>query len=236
MLPCAVASTPSVFHPERYPSTQSWGSQPPCCSKEAILYLKSRYPTIPPLAISDPYRVSRCKQEKRGSEIATQLDIKFDQDAYKRLRQTDGVYTLLTNLPEEYSGKDILLRYKQQFNANPRFADRKGPLGLLPLFLKEKSRLEALVFVVSVALMVYGLLEYTLRRSLKETESTVPRLYSKSPTQKPTARMLLAAFEFCSVTKEDDGESITYAVQPFNQLQALIFQHLGIDDPWGFLR
>ncbi len=181
------------------------------------------------------YRVSGRQQDHRQREIATDLEISFDREAYKRKRQTDGVYTLLTNLPLEHSGQTILLRYKRQFLSERRFADLKGPLRLRPLFLKKNRRLTALVSVISFALMVYCLLEYSIAKSLKETGSSIPRLHSKRPTTTPTARMMMDAFEFCIVTKETDGDHVHFKLPLFNELQALIVQHLGIEDPWSFL-
>ncbi len=181
------------------------------------------------------YRVTGRKQAHRDREIATDLEISFDREAYKRKRQTDGVYTLLTNLPLEHSGQAILLRYKRQFLSERRFADLKGPLRLRPLFLKKNRRLTALVSVMSFALMVYCLLEYSIAKSLKETGSSIPRLYSKRPTVTPTARMMMEAFEFCIVTKETDGDHVHFKMPPFNELQTLILHHLDIEDPWSFL-
>ncbi len=193
------------------------------------------------VAKTDLEGVIRCEISSEGQsdderETVTNLELFFDGEAYRRKRQADGVFSLLTNLPAEFSGQWIARRFLGHVSAGNRFGAPKGPLGLRSVFLEDERRQVVLAFVMFMSAMAYRLLEHAVRTSLKASGSTIPRLYTGRPTQKPTARMMLEAFEFFTVFKDVDGSDIHYSTQPFNQLQTLIFEHLGVEDPWMFLQ
>ena len=170
-----------------------------------------------------------------GDDKDMKLMIHQDKEAFKQLRQMDGVYTLLTNLPETYGIESLLVRYKRQYLSEQRFADLKGPLQLRPIFLKKNHRIVSLVSVVSIALMVYCLMEHVVRKSIKQKQTTIPDLYSRRPITEPTARRLLGAFEFYAVAKKVTDKGTEYTAPSMNDLQQQILYHLDIKDPLNFL-
>jgi len=61
------------------------------------------------------------------------------------------------------------------------------------VFLKNTGRIQALAMIMVLCLYVYAVTEYKLRKSLKETNETVPNQTGK-PTQKPTLRWIFFLF------------------------------------------
>jgi transposase len=113
----------------------------------------------------------------------------FDQDAIDAEAATDGWYALLTNLDASITAAGVLLRYKGQEAVERRYGNLKGPLAVAPLFLKNNRRIAALITVISLALLVFCLIERQARRNLAP-ETKVDGLYNRQPAR-PTGRLIL---------------------------------------------
>jgi len=90
---------------------------------------------------------------------------------------------------------EVLGRYKGQGRTVERgFRFLKDPLFFTgSTFLKRPERVMALGMVMALALLVYALGEWALRRGLAETGSSLPDGKSK-PTQRPTLRWVFQLF------------------------------------------
>lgn len=170
-----------------------------------------------------------------GEGRAMRLHFTPDGAAFRRLRQLDGVYTLVTNLSPECTPDLLLERYKRQYLSERRFADLKGPLQVRPVFLKKNRRIASLAFVLYVALLLYCLLERAARTHLAATGTVLPDPYTRRPLKQPTARRMMLAFEFYAVQRCERGEEVEYVVPRPTPLQRQIFEALGIDRPLHFL-
>ncbi len=72
------------------------------------------------------------------------------------------------------SAKDLLLAYKDQPMIEKRFAQLKTDFVVAPVFLKEVSRIQALLCVYFLALLVESLLERELRRAMEREGDREP--------------------------------------------------------------
>ena len=115
----------------------------------------------------------------------------FDQAAIDAEAATDGWYALLTNLDATATAPGVLLRYKAQEAVERRYSNLKGPLAVAPMFLKNNRRIAALITVISLALLVFCLIEREARRNLAP-ETKVDGLYNRQPAR-PTGRLILTA-------------------------------------------
>ena len=61
------------------------------------------------------------------------------------------------------------------------------------MFLKNIGRIQALAMIMVLCLYVYAVSEYKLRKSLKESNETVPS-QTRKPTQNPTMRWVFFLF------------------------------------------
>ena len=115
----------------------------------------------------------------------------FDQQAIDAEAATDGWYALLTSLDATETAAGVLLRYKAQEAVERRYGNLKGPLAVAPMFLKNNRRIAALITVISLALLIFCLIEREARRNLAP-QAKVDGLYNRQPAR-PTGRLILTA-------------------------------------------
>jgi hypothetical protein len=155
-----------------------------------------------------------------------------DQQAITTASKLDGLYALATNLPDCDDGTalaatGILDIYKDQQIAGQRHRDLKQTLRVRPVFLHNDDRIEALIAIIGIALLIFGLIEAELRAALGDGVP-LPGILPEGRAAIPTARAVLAAF---------DGTHLTYtpagiALDRLTPIQRTILAHLDIPLPW----
>ena len=94
------------------------------------------------------------------------------------------------------SAQDLLLAYKQQPMIEKRFAQLKTDFVVAPVYLKEVSRIQALLCVYFFVLLVESLLERELRRAMeREGIESLPLYPEGRACRRPTARRVIDLFE-----------------------------------------
>ncbi|MEX2080425.1 MAG: transposase, partial [Dehalococcoidia bacterium] len=166
------------------------------------------------------------------------LSWKRQQTAISQASRLDGLYALATNLPELPPGPrpgpltatGVLDIYKDQWIVEQRHRDlkRASPLRVRPVFLHNDDRIEALVGVVGIALLIFGLIEADLRRRLPAGQERLPGLLPEGRPAKPTGRNILAAFDGLAFTYTTGGPVLDRLTPTQRQILAL----LDIPLPW----
>jgi transposase len=146
------------------------------------------------------------RQQRRGRPGADTLYVKHERKRFdlahrvelERLSeeaQCDGIFPLIST-ESGMSAKDLLLAYKQQPMIEKRFGQLKTDFVVAPVFLKEVSRIQALLCVYFLALLVESLLERELRRAMeREGIASVPLYPEGRACRRPTARKVIDLFE-----------------------------------------
>ena len=102
------------------------------------------------------------------------LEYRLDREQLALEARCDGVFPLVTNddtLPE----LEMLLAYKSQPALEKRFSHLKTDFEVAPVYLKETSRIQALLCVYFLALLTESLLERELRRAMdREAIASLP--------------------------------------------------------------
>lgn len=131
------------------------------------------------------------KQERRRFDLTYRIDhIRLAEEA-----RCDGIFPLITN-EVTLSALELLLAYKQQPRIEKRFAQLKTDFVVAPVFLKEVSRIQALLCVYFFALLVESLLERELRRAMAcEGIESLPLYPEGRACRFPTARRVIDLFE-----------------------------------------
>lgn len=155
------------------------------------------------------------------------LDYRRDEPAIAKVARTDGVYALCTNLPGRLSAERVLRLYKDQQIVERRHRDLKQTLRVRPVFLHNDDRIEALVGVIGLALLVFGLIEADLRRRLGPGVR-LPGLLPEGRSALPTGRTILAAFQGLGLTYTPSG----IALDRLTHTQRQILDLLEVDLPW----
>lgn len=86
----------------------------------------------------------------------------------------------------------LLRTYKGQYGVESDFAFLKDPLIVNDLFLKTPSRIDALGMVLIIALMIWRLMERTMRAYVENSKTKLPG-WDNRTTDKPTAFMMTIA-------------------------------------------
>src|SRR5271155_256771 len=98
------------------------------------------------------------------------------------------------------------------------------------MFLQYESRIHGLVLLLSLALRLLTVVEWTLRKKLQESKETVKGLYPGQPgrqAKNPSAELLLQAFKGISlVIVEAAGQVVAHVVALTALQQKLL-------DLWG---
>jgi len=153
-----------------------------------------------------------------------------DQTAITAAGRLDGLYALATNLPGPLTATDILDIYKDQWIVEQRHRDlkRAAPLRVRPVFLHNDDRIGALLGVVGIALLIFGLIEADLRHRLPTGQQQLPGLLPEGRAAKPTGRNILAAFDGLGFTHTTTGPVLDRLTPTQRQILAL----LDIPLPW----
>jgi Domain of unknown function (DUF4277)/Transposase DDE domain len=143
----------------------------------------------------------------------------------------DGLYALATNLPDPptrpLTATDVLDLYKDQWIVEQRHRDLKQTLHVRPVFLHNDDRIHALIAVIGIALLIYGLIEADLRTALGPN-TALPGLLPEGRDAIPTARAVLTTFTDLHATYT----TTALTLDRLTPVQRLILAHLDIPLPW----
>jgi Domain of unknown function (DUF4277)/Transposase DDE domain len=155
------------------------------------------------------------------------LSYSRDPDAIAEAAASDGVYALATNLPGRLSATRVLELYKHQQIVERRHRDLKQTLKVRPIFLHNDDRIHALISIVGIALLIFGLIESQTRQALGDQDQ-LPGLLPEGRAAKPTGRNILAAFQGLGLTYTPAG----IALDRLTPTQQRILELLEIQPPW----
>jgi transposase len=112
----------------------------------------------------------------------------------------DSTFVLITSLndTQKYPEDKILKEYKEQTTVENSFRFLKSPYTLGPIFLNKPERIEALGYILLLALLVVSLLQRRVRQNL-EKEGMPLRIPGHRETLRPTVNMLLSALDTINV-------------------------------------
>jgi transposase len=145
------------------------------------------------------------RQEKRGrpghnSRYVRKERVRFSVTAHIKDQliasdeRSDGMFPLITNC-KELSLKAILEAYKFQPKLEKRHEQLKSVQNLAPVWLKNVSRVEALLFLYFIALLVHALLEREVRQGMaREGLDCLPLYPEERECKAPSTERVLAVF------------------------------------------
>jgi transposase len=136
-----------------------------------------------------------------------------------RKAEEAGCFGLLTNVPTQgemaHRAGEVLRAYKAQHGVEQNVAFLKDPVMVNSLFRQKPERIDALGLVLWLALLLWRLVERTLRVHVETTGSTLTG-WDKKETQKPTTFMLMTKFAAVFVLKVGSHRQLA---QPFSAVQ-----------------
>ena len=163
-----------------------------------------------------------------GISYRIRLEIERREDLIKKAEKEAGCFVLLTNVPlkgnEAISSRGLLDAYKAQDVVERNFGFLKDELIVNSLFLKNPARIEAFGLVLVLSLMIWRLMERTMRMFLKERQTTITG-WEKRQTAKPTSFMMTTRFLSVIVLRTSLGR---FLGNPFDDVQLAYLKSLGL--------
>ena len=151
-----------------------------------------------------------------------------EDQAIAHTARTDGIYALATNLPDKrLTATKILRLYKEQEVVERRHRDLKQTLKVRPIFLHNDDRIYALISIIGIALLIFGLIETELRKTIDDHE-LLPGLLPENRAAKPTGRNVLGVFQGLGLTYTQAG----IRLDRLTHTQRRILELLQINPPW----
>jgi len=142
-----------------------------------------------------------------------------------RLEQEAGCFVLLTSRSvAALSSAEALKLYKDQHYIEQNFAFLKDPVIINAIFLKKPERIEALGLIFVLALMIWRLIERTMRQALRENQDKVPG-WDRKPTNKPTTFMMTTKFSSVGILKIGGVRRLN---RPIDDIQLKYLEILGL--------
>ena len=140
----------------------------------------------------------------------------------KLLRDEAGCFVLLTNLlgqQADWPADELLSLYKSQIGIEKNFSFLKDPAIVNSIFLKKAERIEVLGLVLLISLLIWRLMERSMRQYVESNDCTLPG-WVRRQTKKPTAFMMTTKFSSIMVITMGKLRQLVKPLKPF-QLEYL---------------
>ena len=183
------------------------------------------------------------KRDKRGrppkgwvpekeTRYIVKLTVKPDKTALERAEKKCGMFVLVSSLGEEKKDDEEVLRmYKGQATVEGIFRLLKDPTLVASYNLKSPTRIVAFGFVVLLAVLVYTLTEYAVRKALEDGDVEPILDLRGKETRRPTAKTIAGLMSSILVVRRGgpEGEWLEPDI-PLNENQRRVLAHLGFDE------
>lgn len=175
------------------------------CEEDALKAAEKWIKDFPSISLEkvDVKSIKKRESGKRGrfskdEELKTyyRIDgiIKVNNAFVLKEMEKMGFFILASN-DISLSPGEMLKYYKGQDNVEKGFRFLKSDtFSISKVYLKSKSRIEALTMIMVLCLMIYSIAEWKLRTKLEEENETVPDQKGKQ-TKRPTMRWIFSNFQ-----------------------------------------
>jgi len=150
------------------------------------------------------------------------------EEAINNFIEEGSCYVLGTNIGKNnLSAKEIIDHYSEQQVVERGFRFLKDPLFFTSsLFIKKQSRIEAMLMVMTLALLVYSIAERRLRHILKKNNATLPNQINKQ-VQNPTLRWVFQLLDGVCRIKTSVNGVVSYIWTGLTELRPKLLKLLG---------
>ena len=155
------------------------------------------------------------------------------EEAITALQKTLGWRAYASDAPaQQLTLEQAVLTYRDEWLIERGFHRLKGvPLSLDPLFVKRDDQVVGLTNLLSIAVRMLTLIEFVVRRKLKQSQEKLTGLIENNPKKgidNPTTERLLKVFDNITLTIVHlPGQTIRH-IPPLTALQTRILQLLGL--------
>jgi len=187
--------------------------------------------SIVPFEANRPGRPPKNRPALTTTKYNLIWDIIPKKEEVERARTIAGCFILITNVPavgeNSLDAKELLRTYKGQYGVESGFAFLKDPIIVNDTFLKKPNRIDALGMILVIALIVWRLMERSLRIYVKNTGEPLPG-WKNRKTDKPTAFMVAVSMFGVNVIMLRDHKRLI--LKKPRKKQAAYLKALGLNE------
>jgi transposase len=140
-----------------------------------------------------PGRPPKNKPARTVTKYKLEWSVAAKEEVIENARFIAGCFVLVSNVPaagqNALDSKELLKTYKGQYGVESGFAFLKDPIVVNDTFLKSPHRIDALGMILVISLIIWRLMERSLRTYAKNTGELLPG-WENRKTDKPTAFMV----------------------------------------------
>jgi transposase len=170
--------------------------------------------------------------------ITYDLQVERNEQAIQQKSLTDGFFLMATNMDkQQWPPEKLLSLYKRQYKVERVFHIMKTPLAVSPMLLAKPARICSMLFIMTLALQLYTLIQRQVARQLLLRNLPLDGLMpNKIQTWRPQTDFLLAAFDNINLVEFFTHEYSSSALTTLNPLQREILQLLLVPDAYSFFK
>lgn len=141
--------------------------------------------------------------KEQVTRVRLQIQIQRQTAAVEMAEQLAGWRLYVTNASTtKLTLPQAVIYYRDEWLLERSFHRfKRGALPALPIYFQNQDRIAGLMFLLTLALRVFTLMEFVVRQALQQTQQSLAGLYDGNPkreTSRPSAEQMLKAF--CNLT------------------------------------
>jgi len=156
-------------------------------------------------------------KEIREMRYVVEAIIEEKKEGIEKFRKEAGCFVLISNVQKEgegsYDSRAVLKAYKDQYGIENNFGFLKDPAIVNGIFIKRPERIEVLGLVLLLSLLIWRLIEYSMRKHVEESGEDLPG-WKKARTKRPTSFMLTTKFVGITVIKVGNKRILNKPLTP----------------------
>jgi transposase len=151
-----------------------------------------------------------------------------DQKGIEERKQQGACFVIGSNIKaNQLSDPEVIAAYKAQAQAEGGFRFLKDPMFFVSsLFVKKPSRIQGLLMVMTLALLVYSVVQRRLRQQLTRQNEMLPNQINQ-PTERPTLRWVFQLLEGIHRVRVTVQGQVHDLIEGLNDVQIKILRLFG---------
>ena len=179
-------------------------------------------------------QIEKRRYKDRDERVITETEITVNSErnliGYQDVVRNLGWRVYVSN-DLELTLSESVMAYRSEYLIEHNFARLKGKtLGLTPIYINDDDRVKGLVRLLSIGLRIICLLEFSVRKALKESGEKLSGIYKGNPkraTARPTTEMMLTAFENITLNEVNVNGVKHLCLTPLKSVQERILKLMG---------
>lgn len=169
--------------------------------------------------------------EKILVAVKVTANVTINEKEVARTLEKEMMYVIVTNDTErDWSMGELLSTYKRNSVIERNWRCCKNPKFFVDaIYLKSPSRIDALLWLMSLALLVYAAMEYKIRKVMKENNLEIPSIVRGRVEKQPTMLRFLQYVGNCRINVFKIGEGPVYISNLEPVLQKIL---IGLGSTW----